>query len=347
MDKSQKIKKEGLRPLHYTLLSISLLLCLLLGICVGSVSLSPGEVFAVLRDAVAGTSTGKTVAESVLLWVRIPRVLCVALVGAALSLCGSAMQGLLRNPLADGSTLGVSSAASLGAALAIALNIQLPFLPIGGSMVMAILFAFGALLCILSLAYKLDASLSTNTIILLGVILSMFCSSLINLVIAFAGDKVRSIVFWTMGSLADSSYLNAGILFTALVVCGGLLLLFTRELNAFAISEDNARHVGVPVRRVKLLVLILCSVLIGICVSIGGSIGFVGLIIPHITRMITGPNHKRLLPASLFFGACFLLLADLLCRTLLNPKELPIGVVTSIIGAFVFVFIFYSTRKGR
>lgn len=343
----KRSKRQGLRPLHYLLLSAALAACLLLCVSIGSVNIAPQDVFAVLKGVFTGSYSGETTTQSVLLWARIPRVLCVALTGAALSLCGSAMQGLLRNPLADGSTLGVSSAASLGASLAIAFNIQIPFLPIAGSMLVAILFSFGALVILLSLAYKLDNSLSTNTIILLGIVLSMFCSSLINLVIAFAGEKVRSIVFWTMGSLSDSSYTNAAILFGALLICGGLLLLFSNELNAFAIGEDNARHVGVPVRRIKLLILILCSVLIGICVSIGGSIGFVGLIIPHISRMITGPNHKRLLPASLFFGAFFLLLADLVCRTILNPKELPIGVVTSIVGAFVFITIFYSTRKGR
>jgi len=343
----KKSKKEGLTLLHYLLAAAVLTACLLLCICLGSVNITPKDVFAVLKGVFTGTYTGGATTQSLLLWVRIPRVLCVAMTGAALSLCGSAMQGLLRNPLADGSTLGVSSAASLGASLAIAFSIQIPFLPIAGSMLTAILFSFGSLIFLLSLANKLDHSLATNTIILLGIVLSMFCSSLINLVIAFAGEKVRSIVFWTMGSLADSSYANAAILFGTLLICGGCLLLFSKELNAFAIGEDNARHVGVPVRRMKLLILILCSVLIGICVSIGGSIGFVGLIIPHITRMITGPNHKRLLPASLFFGSCFLLLADLVCRTILKPKELPIGVVTSIVGAFVFVFIFYSTRKGR
>lgn len=339
--------RKGLRPIQYIIMSLALFLCIVVCICIGSVSISPSELFSVLGSVFTGSESQSAVASSVLIWVRIPRVLCVALTGAALALSGGAMQGLLRNPLADGSTLGVSSAASLGAVLAIALNIKLPFFQGGGTMLLAIAFAFVSLILILTLAYRLDASLSTNTIILLGVILSMFCSSLINLVISFAGDRVRSIVFWTMGSLADSNYTNAAVLFAALLVCGGLLLKFTTELNAFAIGEDNARNVGVPVRRIKLWVLILCSVLIGICVSIGGSIGFVGLIIPHITRMITGPNHKRLLPASIFLGSGFLLMADLLCRTLLRPRELPIGVVTSIIGAVLFVFIFYSTRKGQ
>ena len=256
------------------------------------------------------------------------------------------MQGLLKNPLADGSTLGVSSGASLGAVLAIAFGVTIPGLPFSGTMLMAILFAFLSLLVILGLAYKLDYSLSTNTIILIGVIYSMFMSSLMSIVITFASDKIQSITFWTMGSLQNSSYKNAAILLAAFLLCGGVLFFHARELNAFAVGEDNARHVGVDVRRTKLTVLIMVSILIGICVSVGGTISFVGLVTPHMVRMIVGPNHRRLLPASAFGGAVFLLLADLAARILLNPRELPIGVVTSLVGAVVFVFIFYQTRKG-
>ena len=149
-----------------------------------------------------------------------------------------------------------------------------------------------------------------------------------------------------MGSLQNSSYKNAAILLAVFLLCGGVLFFHARELNAFAVGEDNARHVGVDVRRTKLTVLIMVSILIGVCVSVGGTISFVGLVTPHMVRMIVGPNHSRLLPASAFGGAVFLLLADLAARILLNPRELPIGVVTSLVGAVVFVFIFYQTRKG-
>jgi len=342
-----KIKKEGFSPLVYVLFAAVTVVTLLLCVGVGSVSISVKDSAAILWNSLWGkpvTQTPSTV--SILLSVRLPRVLCVALTGAALSLCGGAMQGLLKNPLADGSTLGVSSGASLGAVIAIAFGISFPGLPFAGTMVMAILFAFGSLLIILSLAYKLDYSLATNTIILIGVIFSMFVSSLLSLIITFAGDKVRNITFWTMGSLAGTSYRNALVLLLGLVICGGILLAHGRELNAFAVGEDNARHIGVNVRRVKLTVLISVSVLIGLCVSIGGTIGFVGLVTPHMTRMVTGPNHKKLLPASLFSGAVFLLLADLVSRVLLNPLELPIGVVTSFVGALLFVYIFYRSRRA-
>ncbi len=285
--------------------------------------------------------------SSILLSVRLPRVLCVALTGASLSLAGAAMQGLLKNPLADGSTLGVSSGAALGAVIAIAFGIRFPHLPFAGTMVMAVLFAFLSLTAILSMAYRLDYSLSTNTIILIGVIFSMFVSSVMSIIVTFAADRIQHITFWTMGSLSGASYGNALVLGCALLLFGTIIFAHARELNAFAVGEDNARHIGVDVRRVKLTLLITVSGLIGVCVSIGGTIAFVGLVTPHMVRLLTGPNHRRLLPASFFGGASFLMLADLVARTLLNPRELPIGVVTSLIGAVVFVIIFYRSRKGK
>ena len=166
-----------------------------------------------------------------------------------------------------------------------------------------------------------------------------------SLLITFAGEKLKTITFWTLGSLSGSTYRNALTLLIALLLCGGLLLRLAPELNAFALGEEQAQHLGVPVRRVKLLVMAAVSVLLGVCVSIGGTIGFVGLIIPHMMRMLLGPDHNRLLPASLLAGASFLLLADLAGRSLFSPLELPIGVVTSLVGAVVFIVIFYRSRK--
>lgn len=320
---------------------------LCLCVCVGSVNIPLSETITVISNALLGQPQPEGLAPAIILTVRLPRVLCVALTGAALSLAGAAMQGLLKNPLADGSTLGVSSGAALGAVIAIAFGLNFSAVPFAGTMIMAILFALGSLLIILGLAYKLDYSLATNTIILIGVIYSMFVSSAMSVIVTFAADKVQQITFWTMGSLQGSSYENAAVLAAVLLVCGGVLLASAQELNAFAVGEDNARHIGVNVRRTKLVVLITVSVLIGVCVSIGGTIAFVGLVTPHMVRMIVGPNHRRLLPSSLFGGAVFLLLADLVARILLNPQELPIGVVTSLVGAVVFVFIFYNTRKGQ
>ncbi len=341
------MKRERFSGREYLLFSLALLAVMLLCVCVGSVSLPLGDTLAALWRGLWGRPLPEGMSRAILFSVRLPRVLCVALVGACLSLCGAAMQGLLRNPLADGSTLGVSAGASLGAVIALAFGVSIPGLPYAGTMGMAMAFAFGSLMMILTLAYALDRSFSTHSIILIGVIFSMFASALMSLVISFSGDKIKSITFWTMGSLSGSNYAYALILLCALLLCGGVVLSHARELNAFAVGEDNARHVGVNVKRVKLTLLITVSVLIGVCVSIGGTISFVGLVTPHMARMLSGPNHKRLLPASLYLGAVFLLLSDLAARTALRPVELSIGVVTSLVGAVAFVIIFRRTRKGR
>ena len=346
MEKERYLRRERFTLLTYLLLAAALLFTMILCICVGSVGISFSDTVTCVWNAVAGQPVPEGIAKNIILNVRLPRVLCVALAGAALSICGAAMQGLLRNPLADGSTMGVSSGAALGAIIAVATGFTLPGFSFGGGMVMAMAFAFGSLILILSLAYALDRSMSTGSIILIGVIFTMFISAIISLVITFASDHTRTLSFWTMGSFSGVNYEQVIILGAALLLCGGVLIRFSPELNAFAIGEENARHIGVNVRRVKLIILITVSVLIGVCVSIAGTVSFVGLIMPHIARMLVGPNHKRLIPASLFSGAIFLLLADLTARTLLSPIELPIGVVTSIVGAAAFVIIFYQTRKA-
>jgi iron complex transport system permease protein len=268
-------------------------------VCAGSVYVPPLETF----QAILGRGSGMN--ASIILNVRLPRVITVMLSGAMLSLSGGAMQGLLRNPLADGSTFGVSAGASLGATLAIALGLTIPGLAGGATSILAGVFAFLSLALILGLAGRLDGSLSTNTIILVGVIFTMFAHALISLIVTFAGDKVRSIMFWTMGSLAGSTFRDAAWLAASLALFGAVILRHSNELNAFSLGEDNARSVGVDVRRVKRRVLIAVSALIGVSVSVGGTIGFVGLVVPHMTRMLVGPDHRRLLPASMFAGGVF------------------------------------------
>ena len=347
MQDARLLKRERFSPLTYLFLSVALLFTMVLCVCIGSVRISFSNTVTAVWNAVWGIPVPEKVTKNIILNVRLPRVLCVTLAGAALSICGAAMQGLLRNPLADGSTMGVSSGAALGAVIAMATGFTLPGFSYGGIMITAMAFAFGALLLILSLAYALDRSLSTSSIILIGVVFTMFISSIISIVITFASDHTRSLSFWTLGSFSGVNYDQVKLLGIALLVCGAVLIRFSPELNAFAIGEDNARHIGVNVKQVKLIILITVSVLIGVCVSISGTISFVGLVMPHIARMLVGPNHKRLLPASLFSGAIFLLLADLAARTVLSPVELSIGVVTSLVGAVAFVIIFSRTRKAR
>ena len=333
---------QKLKPFNWCLAILLTIAIMMLALIVGSVALPVKETVITLWKAATGQET-QGMTANILLNIRLPRVLCVALTGAALSLSGASMQGLLRNPLADGSTLGITSGAALGAVFAIYTGIGRHM---GGTMGMAMLFSFLSLIAVLSLSYTLDKSFSTNTIILMGVIYSMLAGSLISLLMAFSGDKLHTITFWTMGSLSGADYKDALILFLTLLLCGGVLMTIRSELNAFAIGEENALHIGINIRRVKLTVMISVSCLIGVAVSIGGSIGFVGLIIPHMVRLVHGPDHRRLLPACGFLGASLLMLCDLAARTIVSPLELPLGVVTSLVGTVVFFSIFIRQKKG-
>ena len=328
----------------YAFFIFALLAVMLLCVCIGSVSIAPKDTLTAVFCTLLGKEVPAGISKNIILNVRLPRVLNVALVGAALSLCGAAMQGLLRNPLADGSTLGVSSGASLGAVIALALGVTVPGSEYGGTMLMAMAFAFLSLVLILSLAYALDHSLATNSIILIGVIFSMFISSVINLILSFLNDQVRSITFWTMGSLSGTGYAHTRILSLALLICGGVIFRYARELNAFAIGEDNARHIGVNVRRVKLVILITVSVMIGVCVSIGGSIGFVGLVVPHFVRSFIGADHKKLVPLAVLCGGILTVWADILGRVLVTGADVPLGVTLGLIGAPLFIYM--QVRKS-
>lgn len=295
-------------------------------------------------------STGFQFDGEILYEVRIPRVICVALIGASLSVCGAVMQGLLRNPLADGTTLGVSSGSSLGAVIAIILSSLDPFFYQNFNGILttlfSIFFGFVSLISIIFISYRVDSNLSTNTIILVGVIFSMFASALISLLISLFPQNAKTITFWTMGSTSSVNYYDCFLLAASFVVCSTFLLSKSIELNIFSIGEKNANNLGIDVRRLKILIMVFVSILVGVCVSICGTIGFVGLIVPHISRKIIGSNHKKLLPFTIIFGAAFLNIADLLSRTIVSPKELPIGVITSLIGAVIFIFVFCKGRRA-
>jgi iron complex transport system permease protein len=333
--------------IKYPIMFFCTVLVLGLGVMIGSVPISLGDIFkiiigALMKQMPEGISDQMV---SIVLNIRLPRVLTAMLVGGTLSLSGAAMQGLLKNPLADGSTLGVSSGASLGAVIAIAFSTSNTIISNLGIAFMSVLFAFISMFIILGLAQVIDYSMSTNTIILIGVIFSMFSSSITSFIITIASNKVKNIVFWSMGSLSATTYKEVGVLVVMLGVTMIILFHYGLELNAFAVGEDNARHIGINVKRVKLIIMIVVSIMIGISVSISGTIGFVGLIIPHITRLLTGPDHKKLLPMSIFAGGMFLVIADLISRTIVSPVELPIGVITSFVGSILFIYLFYKLYK--
>lgn len=325
--------------------SVLLLLVILISISVGSVTISLTEtiesLWTLIQNKEAATSS-----QQIIMNIRTPRVLSAALIGVALSLSGVAMQGMLKNPLADGATLGVSAGGSLGAVLAIISGFTLPFIPFSGTMTTAIIGALLAMVFVLWSTYQVDCTMSNSSLILMGIILSMFINSVISLLLVLFRERVEQIVFWTMGSLAGKTYQDVFFLAIVVFIFGSLILFHAEEINAFTLGGDHARNLGVSVKRVRLILLISVSALIGTSVAISGTIGFVGLVVPHISRLLVGPNHKKLFPMTIIFGAIFLMLTDLVARTAFSPMELPIGVITSFIGAIIFIFIFRKQKRG-
>ncbi|HBR03746.1 MAG TPA: ABC transporter permease [Ruminiclostridium sp.] len=346
------MKKEKAGGMLFLLLPASLLLiaAFILSVSVGSVRIPPSQTVRLLFHRLFGTGNIDDIPPNtavILFNARMPRAVLAGMVGAALSVAGAAMQGLLKNPLADGSTLGITSGGALGAVMFIVSGIQLPFFQEGGLALMSILFSFLSLLLILAFTSRVDAGLSTQTIILTGVIFSMLTSSLTSLLVTLSSDSLKQVVFWSMGSFSGRGWTHVLLMLPFFLAGTAVLLLICRELDAFSLGEEQARYLGVNTRKIKLLILAMVSVLVGISVAVSGTIGFVGLLIPHITRMLTGPGHKKLLILSTLLGASFLMLTDLLARTIMSPAELPIGVVTSLIGAVLFIYIFYNqTNKN-
>ncbi len=277
--------------------------------------------------------------------IRLPRVLLAGLVGASLAIAGAAFQGLLRNPLADPYTLGISSGASVGAVLTIFLNISLPFIGLYTLPALSILCSVLTMLCVLTFAKKMDRSMKVETIILTGIIFSSFLSAFISLMIALTGDELRQIIGWLMGSVSMRGWNYIAIILPFFIIGSLTLIMNTSELNAMTFGEDRAKHLGVNVKRRKMWILIAGSTLTGAAVAVSGAIGFVGLVIPHFVRKIWGPDHKHLLPLSLLIGSGFLILADFVARTIIAPSELPIGVITSLIGAPAFALILLKRRR--
>jgi len=328
---------------------IYLIICIV-SISAGSVKIPFSYTTRVILHGFLNIGNVSDISETIItiiMNIRLPRVIMASIVGASLSLAGAVMQGLLKNPLADGSSLGVSSGASIGATIAIALGISLPILSEFSIIITSIIFAFLSLFLVLYVVKKIDAKMSTNTVILAGVIFSMFASSISSLILAIFSNDTKKIVFWTLGSLSSSSISKVLIILPIFLVCVTYILSKIPELNVFQIGEDGAKYLGVNTKKTKISLFIFSSVLVGMSVAMTGNIGFVGLVIPSIVRMLVKTDYKYILPFSMILGACFLCLTDLISRTIIAPYELPIGTVTSLFGAIIFVYILYNFKKRK
>ncbi|MGN7408219.1 FecCD family ABC transporter permease [Sporosarcina sp. SAFN-010] len=287
-----------------------------------------------------------TTATNILWKIRMPRVILAGLVGASLAIAGAAFQGLLKNPLADPYTLGVSSGASVGAVMTLFFGISIPFLGLYTLPVFSMVGAAITMFVVLGFAKLVDRGLNMETIILTGIIFGSFLGSVLSLMIALTGEELRQIISWLLGSVSMKGWNYINMILPYTIIGSFLLWMNRRELNAMLFGEDRAKHLGVDVKRRKLVILIGGSILTGAAVSVSGTIGFVGLVVPHMTRLLWGSDHRHLLTLSFMNGATLLIICDLIARTIISPTELPVGVITAFIGAPVFAFIFYRQRKG-
>lgn len=324
------------------LLLILIALCLVLlvvAFLVGSSGISVGELGQLLRgeapDSVA----------TVFLNLRLPRALGALLVGAALSLSGCTLQSIFRNPMADPFVLGISAGAALGAAVAMAFG---GTTTAAGTSLAALLSFVFALLTILAvyMVARVRGRVTTFSLLLTGFAMSSLLSALMSMIMILQRDKMEQVVMWTMGSLTAMSWEKVLVILPLIALCAVILMFYGRTLNVMLGGDESAESLGIDTHRTRRNVLVLTSLLSAAAVSVSGVIGFVGLMVPHLLRLASGPNNRSLMPLSLVGGAGYLLFCDILARTAVPGRELPVGVVTAILGVPFFVVLLHRS-KGR
>ncbi len=332
----------------FALLSFfAVIVSLAAGICIGSVFIPPGDIISAAGNAFFGLPLRDDIppaSVSIIISVRIPRVLLAFLVGAALAVSGAAVQSVLKNPLASPFTLGVSSGASLGASLVIAFDIA-----VFGSFTLAfsgLASAIASMFLMTAFARRLDRSLQSSTVVLTGMVFSLFINAAVSLTANLSGDKYKQLMKWQSGSFAGRSRGCVAITAAVLAVCLAVFLIKSKELDILTFGDEQAQSIGLDTGREKTILLALSAVLSGTAVAFAGVIGFVDLISPHIARRLFGAGHKVLIPMSAVTGGIFMVLCDLVSRTVIAPNELPVGVVTSLIGAPFFAFVWLRRRKA-
>ena len=332
------------------LLLAALLVSILLAVQTGSTRISWGDILNVVKFRLFGAGDpevySKGAVPDIVWYIRLPRLMLAVAVGAALAVCGVIMQAVVKNPLADPYVLGISSGASLGATVAILLGVG-SFLGSNFVGILGFAGAFGVSLLVILLSNVGGRSNSVR-LLLAGMALSSVCSAASSFVVYFASDRegMMSVTYWLMGSLAGAEWGQIAFLLPFVLLCTLFFWSQSRTLNLMLLGDEVSVTLGADLHRWRLLYLLLASALIGFVVYAAGMIGFVGLIIPHAARMVFGSDHRRLIPASALLGALLLVWADVLCRTIIPRSELPIGILTSLLGAPCFVYLMARKTYG-
>lgn len=315
-----------------------LLLSTIISLKFGAVDISLTQI----KDALTqGANSDKYI---IFYKIRLPRVILGAVIGMGLAVVGTVMQSIFQNPLVDSYTLGMSSGASLGAVIAIVTGIS-SFIP-GTSTIS--FFAFIGAVSTLAFVYMLSSTsgkVSTASLLLAGIVVSYFISAIISVTMMLNHDKIENIVFWNMGSIAGANWNKVTVASAVIIPCSIILYYYWRELNVMSFGDEIAQHLGVNTNKIKLILLIVSSLIVGTVVSIGGTIGFVGLIAPHISRYFVGAENKKLMFLTAVTGSIIMMLADTLGRVIIRPAEIPVGIMTSVIAGPLFVYLLKKHRR--
>ena len=317
---------------------------------VGSIAISPSVILQILGNKLLGLPLSPEIdgiLVSILWNVRLPRALFAFFVGAALAVSGTVMQSVLKNPLASSYTLGVSSGASLGAAFIILFGISIPALglfslPLAGTV-------FGLLTVFLAMAFasRLDRHMENQTVILVGMVLSLFVNAILTLLTYIYREHMQQLIVWQMGSFSGSDWSQLGVAVPVMILAILVLMAFSREMDILTFGEEQALTMGVNLKQTKWILIGLSAVLTGASVAFAGVIGFIDLIAPHVVRRFFGSAHRLVIPLSALFGGSFMALADLIARTIAAPSELPVGAVTALVGAPFFAYVYFKKKRKK
>ncbi len=340
----------GRRRRIYSLLGLAAALIVVIAVAasIGSVKIPLVTTFHILLDKLPFVDINQTWQSSIatiILEIRLPRVILAGLVGAALSVAGATYQGLFRNPLADPYLIGVAQGASVGAIVGFLLPVAWNISVFGLVPLLAFIGAICATIIVYLLA-RVGKTLPVTTLILSGVALSALLSSIASYLIISSENEMHGILFWLMGSFSMSKWSEVGIALPYVAVGTAVIIIFARLLNVMQLDEEQAQQLGVNVERYKILLLAAATLITAASVSFVGTIGFVGIIIPHAVRLIWGADHRFLLPLAVLTGAIFMILTDLVSRTVMAPTEIPIGVITAVCGAPFFLYLLRRRKKA-
>lgn len=344
------IRKSGYK-LTITFLITLLIFSIGLFSAIGTAKVSVGDIFKILLSKVPMIKNYVDLADIpsssvTIIWnIRLPRVLLGALVGASLSIAGAAFQGMFKNPMADPYVIGISSGAALGATIAIVLKVNFILLGFSGISLFAFIGALATVLIVYNIA-RIKNKVPITTLLLAGVAVGQFLTAIMSFIMVISDRDMVKITYWTLGSLAGKGWEPVLKMTIPAILCMIVICFFARELNILLTGEESAQSLGIDVERIKTYILLLGTFITAISVSVSGIIGFVGLIIPHIVRLIFGPDHRILLPSSALLGSIFMIFADTLARTLISPIEIPVGIITALFGGPFFIYLLRTRKKS-